>query len=179
VLLGTYQAWRHAAAATGDGARAARYVIPTTSGKIEITCTAATGAPSMLALCERTASTLHIDGRHTLGLTAVVTNHQRWRAQAFKLRADRAAGRRSLREASKQTGQIAVAERLAGTYDRAARGFAKLSGGASTAKAARDVASAYRSLAAAARSDSPSAWAAARAKVRSAEARLQRDVAAG
>ena len=64
-------------------------------------------------------------------------------------------------------------------HDRAAQRFAKLSGGAGTAKAAREVASAYRALAAAARRDSPSAWAAARAEVRSAEARLQRAVAAG
>ena len=109
----------------------------------------------------------------------MVTNHQRWRALALKLRTDRAAGRRSLGQADKQTGQIVVAERLAVMHDRAAQRFAKLSGGAGTAKAAREVASAYRALAAAARGDSPSAWAAARAEVRSAEARLQRAIAAG
>jgi hypothetical protein len=179
VLLGNYQAWRHAATPTGDGARASRYVIPTTAGKIEVTCTADGGAATLLALCERTASTLHIDGRSTLGLTAVVTNHQRWRALALKLRNERAAERLDLDRADKQTGQIDVADRLARTHDRAARGFAKLSGGAGTAKAAREVASAYRALAAAARRDSPSAWAAARADLRSAEARLQRAVAAG
>jgi hypothetical protein len=179
VLLGTYQAWRHEAKASGTGARTTGYVIPTTSGKVEINCTSGTGAASTLALCERTASTLHIDGKRTLGLTAVVTNHQRWRALALKLRADRAAGRRSLGQADKQTGQIVVAERLAAMHDRAAQRFAKLSGGAGTAKAAREVASAYRTLAAAARGDSPSAWAAARAEVRSAEARLQQAVAAG
>jgi hypothetical protein len=179
VLLGTYQAWRHEATPTGNGGRATRYVIPTTSGKIEVTCTAGGGATSVLALCERTASTLHIDGRRTLGLTTVVANHQRWRALALKLRSQRAAARGALSQADRQTGQIAVAQRLAGLHDRAAAGFAKLSGGAGTAKAAREVASAYRALAAAARRDSPSSWAAARADVRSAEARLQRDIAAG
>jgi hypothetical protein len=179
VLLGTYQAWRHEAQPTGRGGRATRYVIPTTSGKIEVTCTSGGGAAALLALCERTASTLHIDGRHTLGLTTVIANHQRWRALALKLRSDRAAERLDLSRAAKQTGQIDVAERLARTHDRAAGGFAKLSGGAAASKAARDVASAYRALAAAARRDSPSAWAAARADLRSAEARLQRAVAAG
>jgi hypothetical protein len=179
VLLGTYQAWRHEAKATGAGTRVTRYVIPTSSGKVEITCTSGGGAASTLALCERTASTLHIEGKRTLGLTTVVANHQRWRALALKLRTDRAAGRRSLSQADKQTGQIVAAERLARTHDGAARRFANLSGGAGTAKAARDVASAYRTLAAAARGDSPSAWAAARAELRSAEARLQRAIAAG
>ena len=179
VLLGTYQAWRHEPTATSGGARATRYVIPTKSGQIDVTCTAATGAASTLALCERTASTVHIDGRHTLGLIQVVTNHQRWRALALKLRTQRAAGRRNLSQADKQTGQIVAAKRLAATHDLAARSFAKLNGGAATAKAARQVASAYRALAAAARSDSPSAWATARAELQGAEARLQRAVAAG
>ena len=142
-------------------------------------CTAGGGAASTLALCERTASTLHIDGRHTLGLIQVVANQQRWRALAFKLRDERAAGRRSLSEAATYTGQILAAKRLAATHDRAARRFAKLNGGAATATAAREVAAAYRALAAAARGDSPSAWAAARAELRSAEARLQLAVAAG
>ena len=179
VLLGTYQAWRHEARATGSGARATRYVIPTKSGKVEITCTSGSGAASMLALCERTASTLHIDGKHTVGLTAVLTNHQHWRALALKLRTERAAGRRSLAQADKQTGQIVAAERLAATHERAARRFAQLSGGAGTAKAAREVAAAYRALAAAARLDSPSTWTSARAELRSAEARLRQAVAAG
>jgi hypothetical protein len=179
VLLGTYQAWRHEATPTGDGGRATRYVIPTTSGKVTVTCTSGGGAASVLALCERTASTLHIDGRQTVGLTSIVANHQRWRALALKLRNARAAERRDLGQAARQTGQIDVAERLARTHERAAGGFAKLSGGAGAAKAARDVASAYRALAAAARRDSPSAWAAARADLRSAEARLQKAVAAG
>ena len=45
MLLGEYEAWHHdAACATKDGGRAARYVIPTRSGKVEITCTASAGA---------------------------------------------------------------------------------------------------------------------------------------
>jgi hypothetical protein len=180
VLLGTYQAWRHDPVKTGDGGRVARYVIPTTSGKVVLTCTAAAGAPATtLALCERTASTLHIDGHATLGLTTVIKNHQRWRALAMRLNSQRDAGRKSLALASRQTGQIAVAGRLAGIHDRAARRFAALPGGAKAAKAAREVAAAYRGLASAARSDSPSAWAAARAEVRSAESRLASAVAAG
>jgi hypothetical protein len=178
VLLGTYQAWRHQATASGAGRRATRYVIPTKSGKIEITCTAGSAA-STLALCERTASTLHIDGNHTLGLTAVLTNHQRWRTLALQLRTQRAAGRRSLRQAGRQTGQIVAAQRLAATHDQAARRFAQLGGGAAASKAAGDVAAAYRSLAAAAGHDSPSAWAAAKTRLRSAETRLVRAIAAG
>jgi hypothetical protein len=180
VLIGTYQAWRHDPVKTGDGGQVARYVIPTTSGKVTIACTAAAGTPAnMLALCERTASTLHIDGHPTLGLTTVIKNHQRWRALALRLKNQRDAGRKSLAQASKQTSQIAAAAQLAGLHDRAASRFAALPGGAKAAKAAREVASGYRSLASAARSDSPSAWAAARAQVRSAEARLASAVAAG
>jgi hypothetical protein len=133
----------------------------------------------MLALCERTASTLHINGHATLGLTTVIKNHQRWRALALRLKSQRDAGRESLAQASKQTGQIAAAARLAGIHDQAARRFAALPGGAKAAKAARDVAAAYRGLASAARGDSPSAWTAARAEVRSAEAQLADAVAAG
>jgi hypothetical protein len=179
VLLGTYQAWRHEATAAAGGARATRYVIPTRSGQIDITCTAGGGATSTLALCERTASTLHVDGRHTLGLIQVVANHQRWRALTLKLQTERAAGRRSLAAADKQTGQIVAAKRLAALHDRAARRFAKLNGGAASAKAAREVAAAYRALATAARGDSPSAWTAARSSLSSSEASLQRAVAAG
>ena len=180
VLLGTYQAWSHEPTTDRKGTRAARYVIPTTSGKVVITCTAAAGAPpSTLALCERTASTLHIDGRGTLGLTAVLKNHQRWRALALDLKAQRDSARRSLGQATRQPGQIAVAARLADINDRAARRFGALPGGTAAAKAAREVAASYRTLAAAAQSDSPTAWASARAEVRSAEAQLVRAVAAG
>lgn len=177
VLLGTYQAWRHEAKPAGGRARQTLYVIPTSSGKITVTCTAGGGSSGLLALCERTASTLHIDGQDTLGLTTVVSNHQRWRALALKLRNERAAGRRSLAQADRQSGQIDVAERLARIHDQAAKSFAKLSGGAATAAAARNVAAAYRGLAAAALRDSPTAWADARAKLSAAEAGLQRDVA--
>jgi hypothetical protein len=179
VLVGTYQAWRHEPTRTADGGRATRYVIPTTTGKVTITCNGAPGAAAALAMCERVASTLHIDKARSVGLTTVVENRQRWRAQATKLRSERDAARQSLAGATRQTGQIAVAERLAGIHDGAARRFAKLSGGTGAAKAARDVAAAYRGLADAARRDSPSAWASARAKVRAAESRLQRAVAAG
>ena len=180
VLLGTYQAWSHDPTTNADGARVARYVIPTTSGKVVVTCTAASGAPpSTLGLCERTASTLHIDGRATLGLTAVVKNHQRWRALALDLKSQRDGARRSLGQASKQPGQIVAAERLAAINERAAHRFAALPGGTAAAKAARDVAASYSALAAAAQGDSPSAWASARADVRDAEAQLARAVAAG
>jgi hypothetical protein len=180
VLLGTYQAWRHDQTATSGGGHAVRYVIPTTWGKVGVTCTAAAGAPAYtLALCERTASTLHIDGRATLGLTTVIRNHQRWRALALRVRSQRDSARQTLSRASTQTSQIAAASGLAGIHDRAAKSFAALAGGAKAAKAAREVAAAYRRLASAARSDSPSAWAAARAEVRSAEARLSSAVAAG
>jgi serine/threonine-protein kinase len=177
VLLGTYQAWQHDEKAAGGRARKTLFVIPTANGKITVTCTAAGGSAGLLALCERTASTLHIDGQHTLGLATVVANHQRWRALALKLRSERAAARSSLAQADRQTGQIAVAERLAGIHEQAAKRFAELTGGAGTAAAARDVAGAYRGLAAAARRDSPSAWASARAKLSAAESRLERDVA--
>jgi hypothetical protein len=178
VLLGTYQAWRHEAQSAGGRARATRYVIPTSTGKINVTCTAGGGAASLLALCERTASTLHIDGQNTLGLTSVVANHQRWRALVLDLRGERAGARRTLAQADKQTGQIAVAERLARIHDQAAQRFAKIPGGTATATATRNVAAAYRSLAAAAQSDSPTAWATARAKLTAAETALQRAVAA-
>ena len=64
-------------------------------------------------------------------------------------------------------------------HDRAAQRFAELSGGAGTAKAAREVASAYRTLAAAARGDSPSAWAAARRECAAPRPACSQAVAAG
>ena len=43
------------------GGRTVRYVLPTRPGKVSITCAASSGsAPSMLALCERTAATLEL-----------------------------------------------------------------------------------------------------------------------
>jgi hypothetical protein len=180
VLLGDYEAWRHDAAPADGGARAARYVIPTRSGKIEITCTASpAAAANTLALCERTASTLQLGAQRPVELTAVARAQQRWREAARSLADARESGRAALAQAPRQPGQIAAAEALARTHERAAGRFGGLAGGAPVAEAAREVAVAYRALARAVRGDSPSAWAAARSDLRTAEARLAKAVAAG
>jgi hypothetical protein len=181
VLLGDYEAWRHDAVPTKGGGHTARYVIPAKTGKVEITCAAAPGSPTnTLALCERTASTLRLGSqRRTLALSTVAEAQERWRLAASRLRIDRAEGRRTLSQASRQAAQIQAAEGLVRIHERAATRFAGLSGGDLVAKAARETAAAYRALARAASRNSASSWATARAEVGSAEARLAKAVAAG
>jgi hypothetical protein len=180
VLLGEYEAWRHDAVRSKNGVSTARYVIPTKAGKVEVTCAASAGAPSsMLPLCERTASTLNLGSQRTLGLAAVADAQEQWRLTASRLRVDRAEGRSELSKARRHTAQIQAANALARIHERAATRFAPLPGGGPAAKAARDTAAAYTALARAASRDSASDWAAARAGVRSAEARLAQAVAAG
>jgi hypothetical protein len=181
VLLGEQEAWSHEPVSTGDGARVARYVIPTRAGKVEVTCTASPGAASnTLATCERTASTLQLGPRHRpLTLGAVRRAQDRWRLAANKLKVDRAEGRRELARASSNSDQISAAAALAGTYEHAARRFAALFNGEPAVKAARATAATYRELAQAASSNSSSTWAAALSDVRDAEAKLARAIAAG
>ncbi len=181
VLVGEYEAWHHDAVSTNDGERVARYVIPTRSGKVEVTCTAAPGAASnTLATCERTASTLQLGPRQRpLTLGAVRRAQDRWRLAANKLKVDRAEGRSDLARAKSNSDQISAASALAGTYEHAARRFAALSNGEPAVEAARATAATYRELAQAASSDSTSTWAAALSDVRDAEAKLARAVAAG
>jgi hypothetical protein len=180
VELGEYESWRHNATADGAGGRLASYVIPTRSGKVEITCAASAGSPvNTLALCERTASTLQLGSQRTMTLSAIAKAEARWRAAATRLQTDRAAGRTTLARADRQTDQIAAAQALAGIYEHAARRFAALYNGEPAVKAARATAASYRTLAQAARSDSSTTWAAAGDDVRAAEARLAKAVAAG
>jgi len=181
VLVGEYEAWHHDTVSTNDGERVARYVIPTRSGKVEVTCTAAPGAASnTLATCERTASTLQLGPRQRpLTLGAVRRAQDRWRLAANKLKVDRAEGRSDLARAKSNSDQISAASALAGTYEHAARRFAALSNGEPAVEAARATAATYRELAQAASSDSTSTWAAALSDVRDAEAKLARAVAAG
>ena len=40
MVLGDYEAWSHEPSKTEDGGRTAGFVIPTESGKVEITCAA-------------------------------------------------------------------------------------------------------------------------------------------
>ena len=180
VLLGAYEAWRHETVPVKGEGRVTRYVIPARSGKVEITCTASPGAaPNVLALCERTASTLQLGSQRTLTLAAVATAQERWRLAVAALKVDRNQGRRALAQAKGQPAQIAAAKALAGTYEHSARRFAALSNGEPVVRAARETASSYRALAAAARSNSATTWASALADVRAAEARLARVVVAG
>ena len=180
VLLGRYEAWREDAVRTEGGGRAVKYVIPTTSGSVVTTCTAAPGAdPNLLATCERAASTLRLQSERSVPLATVVAAEQRWRLSAGRLRVDRAAARRNLARAGRQAGQIQAADALVRVHERAADRFAKLTGGALVAEAARQTADAYGDLAGAARSDSTGSWSAAAAAVRRAEARLARALDAG
>jgi hypothetical protein len=180
MLLGKYESWKHEAVPTEAGDRVASYVIPTRTGKVRVTCTAAAGAASStLALCERTASTLRLGQQKTMTLEAVTKTQEHWRQAANQLRTDRAAGRRELARADLQADQIQAAQGLAGTYEHAARRFAAISNGEPVVKAARETAATYRALAEAAQVNTTSSWAAAVAEVRAAEARLARAVAAG
>jgi hypothetical protein len=180
VLLGEYEAWSHAPESTSDGGRTARFVIPTTTGQVDVNCAAGPGAASnTLAMCERTASTLRLGSQRSMSLAAVTRAAERWRSAASQLNSERAAGRRTLASAGLQSAQIEAAGALAGTYEHAARRFAALSGGEPVVRAARESASAYRALARAAQTNSRSNWAAARAEVRDVEATLSRALAAG
>ena len=181
VLLGEYEAWHHDTASTDDGGRVGRYVIPTRSGKVEVTCTASPGAASnTLATCERTASTLQLGAKQRpLTLGAVRRAQDRWRLAANKLKVDRAEGRSDLARANSNSEQISAASALAGAYEHAARRCAALSNGEPAVKAARATAATYRELAAAAASNSSSTWAAALSDVRDAEAKLARAIATG
>jgi hypothetical protein len=180
VLLGDYEGWHHDTVPGDNGSRVAGYVIPTKSGKVNITCTASAGSPAnTLAVCERTASTLDLGKLSPLTLGAVRRAQDRWRLAANQLKGDRAQGRAELARAATNTAQIEAASSLAGIYEHAARRFAALSNSESVVKAARDTAAAYRELSQAASSNSASVWAAARANVRDAEATLSRAVAAG
>ena len=179
VVLGDYEAWSHEPSKTEDGGRTAAFVIPTESGKVEITCAAGpSSATNTLALCERTASTLQLGVQKAVSLNAVRQAAQRWRAAATRLQDERTAGRARLARAAQQSGQIQSAEALAGIYENAARRFAALTGGQPVVRAARETASAYRALARAAQGNSSSAWASARAEVRDTESQLNRTLAA-
>ena len=179
VVLGDYEAWSHEPSKTEDGGRTAGFVIPTESGKVEITCAAGpSSATNTLALCERTASTLQLGSQKAVSLNAVRQAEQRWRAAATRLQDERTAGRARLARAAQQSGQIQSAEVLAGIYENAARRFAALTGGQPVVRAARETASAYRALARAAQGNSTSAWASARAEVRDTEGQLNRTLAA-
>jgi hypothetical protein len=180
VMLGDYEAWSQNPSKTDDGGRTASYVIPTASGKVEITCAAGpSSATNTLALCERTASTLRLGTQKAVTLGAVKETAERWQAAATRLKDERAAARSRLAKASQQPVQIQSAEALAGIYENAARRFAAISGGQPVVRAARETASAYRALAAAAQSNSSSAWASARAEVRDTEGQLNRTLADG
>ena len=181
VLLGEYEAWHHDTVSANEGDRVARYVIPTRSGKVEVTCTASPGAASnTLAMCERTASTLQLSPKQrTMTLGAVRRAQDRWRLAANKLKVDRVEGRSALARSKSNSEQISAAAALAGVYEHAARRLAALSNGEPAVKAARATAATYRALAQAAGSNSSGAWAAALADVRDAEAKLARAIAAG
>jgi len=180
VLLGDYEAWHHETIPGDNGSRVASYVIPTKSGKVNITCTASAGSPAnTLAVCERTASTIDLGKLSPLTLGAVRRAQDQWRLAANQLKADRAEGRADLARATTNTEQIDAASSLAGIYEHAARRFAALSNGQPVVTAARDTAAAYRELSQAATSNTASVWAAARAKVRAAEAKLSLAVSAG
>jgi hypothetical protein len=181
VQLGEYEAWRRDAVETGDGTEKVRYTIPTGGASaVAISCAASAGAaPNTLRLCERMASTLSLDSQEPVELQTVLDAERRWDAAAAKLSRDRAGAREKLAAASRQSGQIEVAERLARVHSADAKRFGELPGGEAVQRAATDAASAYRALAAAARSDSASAWDAARERVRSADERLAQAIAAG
>jgi hypothetical protein len=179
VLLGEYEAWRQDQVRGADGTRTVRYAIPTAGGAIGLTCAAGPGAAAnTLAVCERTASTLRLGDAEPVDLETVLDEDERWDLAATRISSDRTAGRAKLAQAERQRGQIEVAERLARTYETDAKRFADLTGGAAVQKAAGEAADAYRALAAAARQDSSSAWAAASARVRSADERLAQAIAA-
>src|SRR5215207_8008564 len=145
VLLGHYESWHHDTVSTDGGARVAGYVIPTRSGKVEVSCAASpSSASNTLALCERTASTLQLGSQRTMTLGAVRRAEDRWRLSANKLNMDRAEGRRDLARARSNAEQIAAASALAGIYEHAARRFAALYNGEPAVKAARDAGAAYR-----------------------------------
>jgi serine/threonine-protein kinase len=179
VQLGDYEAWRADAARRSDGTRVVTYAIPTGgAGAVSVECAATPGsAPDMLQLCEQTASTLDLGSQETVPLDTIVTAERRWYEAAQALRADREAGRDALSTADRQAAQIEVADRLAGDYDTAAARFARLEGGDGVASAAREAADAYRAMAAAARRDDRTAWSAAVADARQADARLADAVA--
>ena len=173
VRLGQLDMWRD------RGARLVSYSAPTTAGTLVASCEAASGAArNTLRLCERSISTLRLQGATVLPLSGVVAEPG-FRAAATRLRRDRRTGRVMLARANTPGLQRKAAAAMARTYKASARRLAETSGGANAASAARRAASAYARLATAAAADSKRRWRAAAKSVRRAEAELAKQLAAG
>jgi len=172
VRLGRLDMWRD----TSDAPRVVRYTLPTNAGTLQISCEAAPGAAqASLAACERSLSTLSLDEARPLPL-AGVARKPGMRAAGEQLRRDRVAGRAALARARTPMAQRAAAVRLQRAHSRAAQRLQRLSGTDALAASAARVADAYGGLAQSAGSGRRAAWDKALARVRQAEAGLEREL---
>lgn len=173
VRLGQLDMWRNRTSDSG----LVRYTAPTTAGTLVVSCEAASGTPGTLRLCERTVSTLRLQGAKPLPLSGVV-DEPGVRAAVTRLARSRRAGRSELARANRPDRQRVAAAALARTYVQAASGLAKVPASAGAAAAARRAASAYRRLADTAGTTSTQRWAAAVESVRRAEAEVAKGLRA-
>jgi hypothetical protein len=188
VQLGELEALRYRdVRARGFDGRLTLYASPSSVGVATVACYAPTAeAAAYEPVCESVARTLELlDGR-AYPLATSPDTESTLREIVNRLGRSRAGGRRRLARAAAPAGQAAGASALARAYREQARRLRGLETGPAltagathrAAAAAERAATAYGRLAAAARSGNGAGYGAARAAVRSAEARLERSVAA-
>jgi hypothetical protein len=161
VRLGTLDMWRHA----GGSGTVVRYTLPTTRGGLSISCE---GPPATLVKCERSISTLRLDGSRALPLEGVAPKPG-FRAAVARYSRERASGRAALARARTPNAQRSAALALLQVSRRAARRLSGLAGAAPLARVVSDTAPAYTALAEAAAGGKRAGWHAAVADVRRAE----------
>jgi hypothetical protein len=171
VRLGELDMWRDASGAP----EVVRYVLPTSTGPLVISCAAPQGRQTALRACERSLSTMSLDEGRALPL-AGVAEQPGIRAAVARLSRDRRAGRTALARARTPKGQRAAALSLERANGRAARRLEKLDGTEALAAAAAKAADAYGALARAAGTGKKQSWRDAVAAVRRAETALAREL---
>ena len=177
VKLGQRSYQRYLNLAAPWGVPETLYALPTTAGTVIVDCVGATrDAPAFAANCERSVASLRLRLRSIRPVSANPEFAKGLSAIVSKLNTATSAAGRQLRTADRSPEQAAVAERLAGAYNDAARADSALNPVPVGADANRDIVkafhslgSAYTSLAAAASHDDKRGYDAGRNAVASAE----------
>jgi len=194
VLLGTIQALRYRRISVDGFAGALTlFAVPTADGSVIVACHDARGSAALLALCERSAATLRLDGLPAMRLDGqrslpVGPSRSYGRRVASAIRdLERALTRdgRRLREARRARAQARSADAIASTFSRVAGRLdpgtvssRDAEGHAELVAAIRAGASAYGRLASAGRAGDRAGYRRAGAAVRAADARLRQALGA-
>jgi len=194
VLLGTIQALRYRRISVDGFAGALTlFAVPTADGSVIVACHDARGSAALLALCERSAATLRLDGLPAVRLDGqrslpIGPSRSYGRRVASAIRdLERALTRdgRRLREARRARTQARSADAIASTFSRVAGRLdpgtvssRDAEGHAELVAAIRAGASAYGRLASAGRAGDRAGYRRAGAAVRAADARLRQALGA-